>query len=69
MLRLTDEYSGRQSHTSLSRGAKRSASELVKRVLLVCVRQDDTVVLGAHVGLHTLTVARPALVDVSARLV
>ena len=69
VLGLAHHHRGGQRHAALSRGAKRGPDKGVEGALLVGVRHDHAVVLGAHVALHPLAVGIASLVNVLPRLV
>ena len=53
----------------LTSSAKSSSDQLIDGVLLIGVRHDDAVVLGAHVGLYSLAVGGTTGVDVATGIV
>ena len=56
-------------HASLTSRSEGCTHQLIDGVLLVGVRHDHPVVLGAHVTLHPLAIGRAPLVNVSSRRV
>lgn len=69
VLGFTDEDGGGQSHASLSSGTESSTSQSVQSFFLIGIGEDDTVVLGTHVGLNSLAVLATLFVDVFSCLV
>lgn len=69
VLGFTDEDGGGQSHASLSGGTESSTSQSVQSFFLIGIGEDDTVVLGTHVGLDSLAVLATVFVDVFTCLV
>ncbi|MNZ71769.1 hypothetical protein D3C78_901350 [compost metagenome] len=67
-LGLADQDHHRQRHAALAGGPEGGADQVVEGLLLVGIRQDDGVVLGAHHALRALAVLRGAVVDVGADL-
>ena len=54
LARLAHQHGRGERHAPLARRTEGRAHQLVDGVLLVGVRHDDAVVLGAHVALHAL---------------
>jgi hypothetical protein len=59
----------RQGHASLSGCTKRSANELIQSSLFVGVWHDDTMVLGTHVRLDSLSVGTSPVINVLSGLI
>lgn len=68
-LALSDQDNSGQGHTSLSGGSECGTDDGVDGVLSVSVWQDDAVVLGSHIDLHSLEGLGSLLVDVVSGLV
>ena len=62
--RLAHHHRRGERHAPLSGRSEGRAHKLVDGVLLVGVRHDNAVVLGAHVALHPLAISRASLVYV-----
>jgi len=69
ILGFTDKDGGGQGHASLSSGTKSSSSQSVQSFFLIGIGEEDTVVLGTHVGLDSLTVLATFVVNVFTCLV
>jgi len=69
VLGFTDEDGSSQGHASLSSGTESSTSQSVQSFFLIGIGEDDTVVLGTHVGLNSLTVLATFVVNVFTCLV
>ena len=52
------------STVPLPSGPESSSHKLIKSILLVSIRHDNSVVLSSHVGLYSLSILTPPLVDV-----
>lgn len=69
VLALPHKYSYWQSHAPLTSGAEGGTYKLVEGIFFVSVWEDDTVVFGTEIGLHSLTVLCTVVVDVFTGLV
>ena len=64
--RFAHQHGDRGGHAALSGRAEGRSDQRIERLLLVGVRHDDGVILGAHHALHALAVLRGEVVDVRA---
>ncbi len=65
-MRFAHQDQHRQCHAALARRAEGCTDQVVERLLLVCVGQDNAVILRAHHALHALAGLAGAVVDVGA---
>mmetsp|Transcript_22635 Transcript_22635/g.40310 ORF Transcript_22635/g.40310 Transcript_22635/m.40310 type:complete len:473 (-) Transcript_22635:351-1769(-) len=56
---------GGNGHAALTRRAEGGPRQRIRYSVAMCVRHHDGVILGAHIGLHTLSVGAPLLVDIA----
>jgi hypothetical protein len=69
LLGLSNKHNSAQSHATLSSGSESGSNELIEGVILVGIREDDSVVLGGGIGLNTLSCGSGTSEDMPASLV
>mmetsp|Transcript_36568 Transcript_36568/g.32785 ORF Transcript_36568/g.32785 Transcript_36568/m.32785 type:complete len:201 (+) Transcript_36568:437-1039(+) len=68
-LGITNKDSSGKSHTSLSGSTESSTSHSIQGVFLISISQDNSVILGTHIGLDSLSILGSSLPDVLTSLV